>query len=55
VRCSDGKREWVPKANTRLEAQMRITAVIAPEALKGLEILRKGCETIKKTKRARSH
>ncbi|MGD0879697.1 MAG: H(+)/Cl(-) exchange transporter ClcA [Anaerolineales bacterium] len=55
VRCSDGKREWVPKANTRLEAEMRITAVIAPEALKGLEILRKGCETIKKIKQARSH
>ena len=55
VRCSDGKREWVPKANTRLEAEMRITAVIAPEALKGLEILRIGCETIKKTKLVRPH
>ena len=32
VRCSDGKREWVPKANTVLESQMHITAVIAPEA-----------------------
>ena len=44
VRCSDGKREWVPKANTRLEAHMRITAVIAPEASDGLEILRHGCD-----------
>lgn len=44
VRCSDGKREWVPKANTRLAAHMRITAVIAPEASTGIEILRKGCE-----------
>jgi chloride channel protein, CIC family len=43
VRCSDGKREWVPKANTCLEAHMRITAVIAPEAANGLEILRRGC------------
>lgn len=51
VRCSDGKREWVPKANTRLEAHMRITAVIAPEASSGLEMLRDGCEAIKKGKR----
>ena len=43
VRCSDGKREWVPTANTRLEAQMRITAVIAPDATNGLEALRHGC------------
>ena len=45
VRCSDGKREWVPKANTRLEAHMRITAVIAPDVSNGLEILRRGCQT----------
>ncbi len=44
VRCSDGKREWVPKANTRLEPHMRITAVIAPEVANALEILRHGCE-----------
>ena len=50
VRCSDGKREWVPKANTRLEAHMRITAVIAPEASNGLEILRQGCGSPKKKK-----
>jgi CIC family chloride channel protein len=43
VRCSDGKREWVPKASTHLEAHMRITAVIAPDATNGLEILRHGC------------
>jgi chloride channel protein, CIC family len=54
VRCSDGKREWVPKANTRLEANMLITAVIAPEAVNGLEILRKGCEAKKKTKLGKS-
>ena len=42
VRCSDGKREWVPKANTRLESHMRITAVIAPDAYKSLEMLRDG-------------
>lgn len=44
VRCADGKREWVPKANTRLEPHMRITAVIAPDASDGLEMLRHGCE-----------
>lgn len=43
VRCSDSKREWVPKANTRLEAHMRITAVIAPEAENGMQTLRQGC------------
>ncbi len=43
VRCSDGKREWVPKANTRLEAHMRLTVVIAPDVTDALEILRKGC------------
>jgi hypothetical protein len=47
VRCSDGKREWVPKANTRLEAHMRITAMVAPEASSGLEILRQGCQALK--------
>lgn len=45
VRCSDGKREWVPRANTRLEPHMRITAVIAPDASAGLDLLRHGCGT----------
>jgi CIC family chloride channel protein len=49
VRVSDGKREWVPKAITRLEAHMRITAVISPEAVNGLEILRQGCVSSGKT------
>lgn len=44
VRCSDGNREWVPKANTRMDAHMRITAMIAPEASNSLEILRHGCQ-----------
>ncbi len=44
VRCSDGQREWLPKANTRLDAHMRITAMVAPEASEGLEILRQGCQ-----------
>jgi CIC family chloride channel protein len=43
VRCSDGRREWVPKANTRLAPHMRLTAVIAPEAAESIEILRRGC------------
>lgn len=45
IRCTDGKREWVPKANTRLESHMHITAVIAPEASNSLELLRKGCSS----------
>jgi CIC family chloride channel protein len=50
VRCSDGKREWVPKANTHLESHMHITAVISPDAGNSLEILRNGCKarTIKR-------
>lgn len=43
VRCEDGKREWVPKANTRLEAHMRIMAVVSPDAEESLRILRRGC------------
>jgi CIC family chloride channel protein len=43
IRCTDGKREWIPKANTRLEPHMRITAVIAPEVSESLDILRSGC------------
>ena len=43
VRCSDGTREWVPKANTRLEVHTKITAIVAPDASNGLELLRRGC------------
>lgn len=43
VRCAEGGREWVPTAQTRLEPHIRITAVVAPEARDGLEILRDGC------------
>ena len=43
VRCSDGKHEWVPKASTRLDAHMHITAVISPDAENALKILREGC------------
>ncbi|HQV70572.1 MAG TPA: H(+)/Cl(-) exchange transporter ClcA [Thermoflexales bacterium] len=42
VRCSDGKREWVPTATTRMTAHMRITAIISPQAAQALEILRDG-------------
>jgi CIC family chloride channel protein len=51
VRCSDGKREWVPKAITRLESHMRITAVIAPDATESIQILREGCTTSRTKKR----
>lgn len=45
VRCSDGKQERIPKANTRLESNMRITAIVAPEAAFGFEVLHRGCTT----------
>jgi CIC family chloride channel protein len=44
VRCRDGAREWVATAETRLDPHMRITAVVAPEAAPGIDILREGCE-----------
>jgi chloride channel protein, CIC family len=44
VRCSDGKREWVPTANTRIYAHLHITAVISPDAQKSIDILRIGCK-----------
>ncbi|MCU0857745.1 MAG: H(+)/Cl(-) exchange transporter ClcA [Pontiellaceae bacterium] len=44
VRCVNGKREWVPKADTRLKPHYRITAVIAPDASDSFEILRRGCQ-----------
>jgi len=47
VRVADGQREWVPKANTRLQAHMRVTAVIAPDAVDSINVLRHGCEVRK--------
>ena len=44
VSCRDGAREWVPVADTRLEAHVRVTAVIAPQAKGGAAALRHGCE-----------
>ncbi len=43
VRSSLDGRERVVTASTRLHTDMRITAVIAPEAKEALEILRRGC------------
>lgn len=43
VRCSDGKREWIPKASTRLEANTKITAIIETDASEGIALLRNGC------------
>lgn len=43
VRCTEGGgRVFVPTASTRLEAHMKITAVIAPEAADSLAALRLG-------------
>jgi CIC family chloride channel protein len=55
VRCYVAGREWVPTAFTRLEAHMRVTAVIAPEAEHGLEMLQRGCATRRITGAADEH
>lgn len=47
VRCKDGKREWVPKANTRLEPHMQITVILSPDSENGLSVLEKGCAPLK--------
>lgn len=47
VRCSDGKREWIPKAGTRLEANTKVTAIIEPDASNGIALLRTGCAPYK--------
>ena len=44
VQCYEEGREWIPTATTRLDAHMRITAVIDPKAANALAILRRGCE-----------
>jgi CIC family chloride channel protein len=43
ISCVIDNRKWVPGPNTRLLAHMRITAIIAPEAFGGIELLRMGC------------
>ncbi|HLJ56781.1 MAG TPA: H(+)/Cl(-) exchange transporter ClcA [Chthonomonadaceae bacterium] len=45
VSCRSDGRECIPTAGTRLEAHMRITAMIGPEAKAGLPALRHGCES----------
>ena len=43
IRCVEEGREFIPTTKTRLEAHMRITAVISPEASESLAILCRGC------------
>lgn len=43
VRGVEAGREFIPSASTRLQAHMRITAFIAPEASQAIEALRLGC------------
>ena len=45
VSCRNGSQEWIPTASTRLEAHIRLTAMIAPEARGAVTVLRNGCET----------
>ncbi len=44
VLCRDGSREWLPNANTQMEAHIRITAMIGPEAVGAVALMRNGCE-----------
>lgn len=44
VSCREGSREWIPTAGTRLEAHVRVTAMVAPEAKGAVTALRNGCE-----------
>jgi len=44
VLCRSGGQEWIPTASTRLEAHVRITAMVAPEAKGAVSTLRNGCE-----------
>ncbi len=43
VSCREGSREWIPTATTRLEAHVRITALVGPEAASAVAELRDGC------------
>ncbi|MDR3688926.1 MAG: H(+)/Cl(-) exchange transporter ClcA [Fimbriimonas sp.] len=43
VSCRDGYREWLPDADTKLQAHMRITAVVSMHSDGGMEALREGC------------
>ncbi len=45
VSCRQGSREWIPTASTRLEAHVRLMAMVAPEATGAVALLRNGCET----------
>lgn len=44
VGCRDGYREWLPDADTRLLAHMRVTAVVSQHSVGGLDALRAGCK-----------
>ena len=44
VSCRNGAQEWIPTASTRLEAHVRLTAMIAPQAKGAVHALRNGCE-----------
>ena len=46
--------EWIPTASTRLEAHVRLTAMIAPEAKGAVPALRNGCESRRVKRRQRS-
>jgi CIC family chloride channel protein len=45
VSCRDGYREWLPDADTKLLAHMRITAVVSMHSDGGLEAFREGCKS----------
>ena len=45
VRCVMDGHEYVPAGDTKLREHARITAVITPEAMNALKLLRRGCES----------
>lgn len=45
VSCRSRTQEWLPTATTLLEAHLRITAMVAPEAKGAVATLRNGCES----------
>ncbi len=49
VSCRVGGHEFIPTASTVLEAQVRVTAMITPEAKGALQTLRNGCEAAEGT------
>jgi Trk K+ transport system NAD-binding subunit len=44
VSVRDGYREWLPDADSRLLAHVRVTAVVSMHSQGGIEAFREGCQ-----------